>query len=91
MKNTVDKIDFEKHGVTYTTIEGGLGNTLEYIEYENKFEISGTGCRFTITAQYHTKGGAGMEEQEIAHTKEAIKEKAKAVEEYLLANPQVYA
>ncbi|KAJ8432660.1 hypothetical protein Cgig2_002047 [Carnegiea gigantea] len=91
MKNRMDKIDFEKHCVKYTTIEGGLGDTFECIVYENKFETSGTGCRFTIIAHYHTKGDAGVEEQDIAYTKEAIKDKVKAVEEYLLANPQVYA
>jgi len=92
LKNRLDEIDFDKYYVKYTTIEGdALGDALECIVYENKFEASGTGCRFTVIAHHHTKGDVGVKEQDIAYTKEAIKENVKAVEEYLLANPQVYA
>ena len=88
----MDEIDFDKYYVKYTTIEGdALGDTLECIVYENKFEPSGAGCCFTVIGHYHTKGDAKVNEQNIAYAKEAIKENVKAVEDYLLANPQVYA
>jgi len=92
LKNRMDEIDFDKYYVKYTTIEGdALGDTLECIVYENKFEPSGAGCCFTVIGHYHTKGDVKVNEQDIAYTKEAIKENVKAVEDYLLANPQVYA
>ena len=92
MKNRVDEIDFEKYYAKYTTIEGDvLSDTIESITYDNKFEASGTGCHFTMIAHYHTKGDAGVEEQHVAATKESVEETFKAAEEYLLANPHVYA
>jgi len=41
-------------------------------------------------AHYHTKGDV-VNEEEITAAKESIKKMFKAVEDYLLANPQVYA
>jgi len=92
VKNRVDEIDLDKYYAKYTTIEGDvLSDTIESITYKNKFEASGTGCHFTMIADYHTKGDAGVEEQHVAATKESVKETFKAAEEYLLANPHVYA
>ena len=92
MKNRMDEIDFDKYYVKYTTIEGDiLGDTLECIVFENKFEQSEAGCRFTVIGHHHTMGDIKVNEDDIARTKEGIKEKVKAVEDYLLANPQVHA
>uniref|UniRef100_A0A7C9DCS0 Bet v I/Major latex protein domain-containing protein n=1 Tax=Opuntia streptacantha TaxID=393608 RepID=A0A7C9DCS0_OPUST len=92
VKNRVDEIDFDKHYVKYTSFEGDvLGDALECVIYENKFEASGSGCHFTIIGHYHTKGDAVIKEEEIAEGIESIKQMFKIVDEYLLANPQLYA
>ncbi|KAJ8432665.1 hypothetical protein Cgig2_002052 [Carnegiea gigantea] len=92
VKNRVDEIDFDERYIKYTSIEGDvLGNTLESAVYENKFQATGTGCHYTMVAHYHTKGDAVVNDEEIAAAKDSIQKMFKAVENYLLANPQVYA
>lgn len=92
VKNRVDEIDFDKHYVKYTSFEGDvLGDTLECVIYENKFEASGSGCHYTMVGHYHTKGNAVIKEEEINEGRESIKQLFQAVDEFLLANPELYA
>ncbi|KAK9280925.1 hypothetical protein L1049_003816 [Liquidambar formosana] len=68
-----------------------LGDKLESIAYEIKFEASGGGCVCKMTSHYHTKAGIELKEEEIKDGKDKAMGLYKVVEEYLLANPDVYA
>lgn len=82
-------MDKEKLECRYTLIEGGvLGDQLESIVYEMKFEESGDGgCICKTTSEYHTKGEFEIKEESIREGKEKAMGVYKLVEAYLLANP----
>lgn len=77
----------------YTMIEGDpLGDKLESIAYEVKFEAtSDGGSHCEMTSKYNTIGGYEVREEEIKEGKESSIGICKVVEKYLLENPQVYA
>lgn len=77
----------------YSLVEGDvLGDKLESITYEVKFEASGNGgCVCKTTSEYHTKGDHVVTEEEHNVGKEKAIDLLKAVEAYLVANPSVYA
>ncbi|KAM3356721.1 hypothetical protein P3S68_023435 [Capsicum galapagoense] len=99
---TIKKITFvevihvvdDKNLVTkYSLIEGDvLGDKLETINYEGKFEASENGgCVCTTRSEYHTKGDNVVTEEEHNVGKEKANDLIKAIEAYLFANPSVYA
>ncbi|KMT17491.1 hypothetical protein BVRB_2g037730 [Beta vulgaris subsp. vulgaris] len=93
VKDRVEEIDSSKYYVKYTSFEGDvLRDTLECTVFEITFEPSGTGSHYKNIAHFHTKeDNHVMTEENIAGGKENIAKMFKAVEEYLIANPQVYA
>lgn len=92
VKNRVDKIDSSKFYLKYTSIEGDIfPDTLESAVFENIYDSSGTGTHYKLVAHYHMKGDNSMDEDEITTAKQGIQLMFKAVEEYLIANPQLYA
>ncbi|XP_021280814.1 pathogenesis-related protein STH-2-like [Herrania umbratica] len=92
LKNRIDALDVDNCVCKYTTIEGDvIGDKLESISYELKFEASGAGCVCKMTSHYHTKGDFVLKEEEIKAGKEQAVGMYKVVEAYLLANPNVYA
>ncbi|CAO2824364.1 unnamed protein product [Amaranthus hypochondriacus] len=92
VKNRVDEIDSSKFYLKYTSIEGDIfPDTLESAVFENIYDSSGTGTHYKLVAHYHMKGDNSMDEEEITTAKQGIQLMFKAVEEYLIANPQLYA
>ncbi|KAA8527412.1 hypothetical protein F0562_034873 [Nyssa sinensis] len=92
VKHRVDGIDKENFTYSYSKIEGdALMGILESISYELKIEASPDGgsiCK--NTSKYHTKGDAQITEEQIKSGKEKASGMFKAVEAYLLANPDAY-
>ncbi|CAL5423423.1 unnamed protein product [Camellia sinensis] len=95
LKHKIDSLDIENYQCKYTMIEGdALGGKLESLSYEVKFEATADGgSKVTSTTYYHAKGDIELKVEELT----AGKDKAmamgmfKVIEEYLLANPNVYA
>ncbi|KAA8527413.1 hypothetical protein F0562_034872 [Nyssa sinensis] len=92
VKHRVDAIDKENFTYSYSIIEGdALMDILESISYEIKIVASPDGgsiCK--NTSKYHTKGDAKITEEQIKSGKEKASGMFKAVEAYLLANPDAY-
>ncbi|KAA8527411.1 hypothetical protein F0562_034874 [Nyssa sinensis] len=92
VKHRVDGIDKENFTYSYSIIEGdALMDILESISYEIKIEATADGgsiCK--NTSKYHTKGDAHITEEQIKSGKEKASGMFKAVEAYLLANPDAY-
>ncbi|XP_055813788.1 pathogenesis-related protein STH-2-like [Solanum dulcamara] len=93
LKHKMHVIDDKNLETKYSLIEGDiLGDKLESITYDIKFEASGDGgCVYKTTTEYHTKGDYVFTEEEHNVGKERGMHISKAVEAYLLANPSVYA
>nr|ACH63225.1 pathogenesis-related protein 10a [Rheum australe] len=92
VKHRVDEVDVEKFYYKYTTTEGDiLGDGIECIVVEEKVEAKGTGCVVKMSSHFHTKGDAELDEEKLKMGKEKITLTFKVVDEYLQANPEVYA
>jgi len=92
VKHRTDTLDLENFSSKYTLFEGDvLGDKLESVTYDAKIEAIDGGCVCKLTSYYHTKGDIVLTEEEIKPGKERANEMFKKVEEYLLANPHVYA
>ena len=92
MKNRVDEIDASKYYLKYTCIEGdAFPDIVECAVYEDKYEQTEAGTQCTMVAHYHLKGDNTMKEDDVEKAKEGIQKMFKAVEEHLVANPQLYA
>ncbi|KAA8548983.1 hypothetical protein F0562_000667 [Nyssa sinensis] len=89
VKHKVDGLDKENFTYSYSIIEGdALTGSLESISYEIKISASPDGgsiCK--NTSKYHTKGDSQITEEHIKSGKEKASGMFKAVEAYLLANP----
>lgn len=92
MKHRVDELDKEKLVYSYTIIEGdALMGTLEKISNELNFEAGPDGgCICKSTSKYYTKEGVEIKEEQIKAGKEKAMGMFKAIESYLLANPDTY-
>lgn len=93
VKHRIDELDKENLVCKYTMIEGdALGDKLESISYEVKFEAAGDGgCKCLMTSKYNTIGNIEIKEEEIKAGKDSAIGIYKVVEAYLLENPEVYA
>ncbi|OIT40509.1 pathogenesis-related protein sth-2 [Nicotiana attenuata] len=93
LKHKLHVIDDKNLVTKYSLIEGDiLGDKLESITYDVKFETSSNGgCICKTSTEYHTKGDYVIKEEEHNEGKDKAMELFKVVEEYLLANPTVYA
>ncbi|XP_022864064.1 major allergen Pru ar 1-like, partial [Olea europaea var. sylvestris] len=92
VKHRIDALDKEKMSYSYTLIEGdALTNILESISYEIKIESTPEGgSKGKNSSTYHTKPGVEIKEEDIKAGKEKAAGVFKAVEAYLLANPDAY-
>ena len=92
MKQKVEALDKENFVYSYSVIEGdALMNTLEKITYETKLELSADGgsvCK--TTSKYYTIGDFELKEEGIKAGKGKALGMFKAVEAYLLENPDAY-
>ncbi|XP_009591007.1 pathogenesis-related protein STH-2-like [Nicotiana tomentosiformis] len=93
LKHKLHVIDDKNLVTKYSLIEGDvLGDKLESITYDVKFETSANGgCICKTSTEYHTKGDYVFKEEEHNEGKEKAMELFKVVEDYLLANSTVYA
>lgn len=93
LKHKIHVIDDKNLETKYSLIEGAvLGDKLESISYDIKFEAAGNGgCVCKTTTEYHTKGDHVFTEEEHNVGKDKAIHLFKAVEAHLLANPSVYA
>lgn len=89
MKQRVDAVDKENFTYSYSIIEGdALMGLFESVSYHIKIVPTldgGSICK--NRSIYHTKGDAQVTEEEIKAGKEKASGMFKAVEAYLLANP----
>lgn len=91
-KHKVDELDKEKFIYKYTVIEGdAFKDVIEKVSYVVKIEASPDGgsiCKTSST--YHTKGDAKITEEQIKGGKDKALAMFKAVEAYLIKNPDAY-
>ncbi|KAK6278522.1 hypothetical protein POUND7_018789 [Theobroma cacao] len=89
VKHKVESVDKDNFTYCYTVIEGdALMNAFEKISYKTKLEPSPDGgsiCK--STSKYYTIGDFEIKEEEIKSGKEKALGLFKAIEAYLLANP----
>ncbi|XP_034686477.1 major allergen Pru ar 1-like [Vitis riparia] len=92
VKHRIDSLDKENFTYCYTIIEGdALMDTLESIYYEVKLVASPDGGSICKNiSKYHTKGDIQITEDQIKAGKEKAMGMYKAIEAYLLANPDAY-
>ncbi|KAM7521442.1 hypothetical protein LguiA_011344 [Lonicera macranthoides] len=91
LKHRIDALDEENYMCKYTLIEGNvLGDALESISYEIKFDKEGEGAICNITSEYHPKCNVEITEDEIKEGKDKAMGMYKLVEDYLLSNPNAY-
>ncbi|MBA0854857.1 hypothetical protein Goshw_005948 [Gossypium schwendimanii] len=92
MKQKVEAVDKENFLYIYSVIESdALMNKLEKTTYETKLEAfpdGGSVCK--TTSKYHTIGDFELKEERIKAGKEKASGIFKAIEAYLLANPDAY-
>ncbi|MBA0797735.1 hypothetical protein Gohar_008403 [Gossypium harknessii] len=92
MKQKVEAVDKDKFVYIYSVIEGdALMDKLEKITYETQLETSpdgGSVCK--TTSKYYTIGEFELKEEGIKAGKEKALGMFKAIEAYLLANPNTY-
>ncbi|KAK5794559.1 Major allergen Pru ar 1 [Gossypium arboreum] len=90
MKHQIGGHDENNFSYSYSLIEGGpLGDELEKISYENKFEAAASGgsiCKSSM--KFYTVGDNVITEDEIKALIKGSEGVYKPVEAYLLANPE---
>ncbi|KAF2313850.1 hypothetical protein GH714_018310 [Hevea brasiliensis] len=93
VKNRIDAIDPENFSYTYSLVDGhGLLDKLETVLYEVQFLPGPDGGSINkMKSTYHTKGDVVLSDEEIKAGKEKALGMYKAVEGYLLQNPDAYA
>lgn len=89
MKHHVDAIDTENYVYNYSVIEGSaLSEPLEKISYEYKLVATPDGGSIVKSkSNYYTKGDEQLTEEFLKAGKERSAGFTKAVEDFLLANP----
>ncbi|KAK4434068.1 Major allergen Pru ar 1 [Sesamum alatum] len=92
VKYRVDVLDEKTFTYGYTLIEGdSLAANLEKITYEVKFEQSTDGGSVSkVTSKYYTLGDFTLKEEEVKAGKERVLAMYKAVEAFLIQNPDAY-
>ncbi|XP_057546661.1 pathogenesis-related protein STH-21-like [Amaranthus tricolor] len=93
-KGKVNELDVNNCYVKFTNIEGDiLGDVLECIVYEVKMETSGSGSHYKMVCHFHTKGDIVVTETDdiVKGDIQSLVMTYKAVQEYLLNNPQLCA
>lgn len=95
-KIRIDEIDEEKYVYNHSLIEGeALMEKIDYISYEVQFEPTPEGgSKNKMISKYHTKGDIELNEaikEEIKVRKDRALIMYKAVEAYLIQNPEAYA
>ncbi|KAL4273925.1 hypothetical protein GQ457_13G024220 [Hibiscus cannabinus] len=89
LKEKVDAVDPDNLSYTYTVIESEVfKNMIEKISYETKFsEAPNGGTIVNVTTKFYSVGDVEIKEEAIKDSLQNRSQIFKAVEEYLLANP----
>ncbi|KAK6146009.1 hypothetical protein DH2020_019878 [Rehmannia glutinosa] len=92
VKYRVDELNEKTFTYGYTLIEGdSLVDKLGKITYEVKFEESADGGSISkVTSKYFTVGDFSLKEEEVKAGKERVLAMYKAVEAFLIQNPDAY-
>ena len=92
MVQQIDAVDAEKLTNSYTVIEGDvLGDVVEKISYDSKIVASSDGGSIIkIKSTYYTKGDNEINENQVKQGKEKASGMFRAIEAYLVANPDAY-
>lgn len=92
-KNKIVVFDEATYTFKTSLVEGGLHSVLfKSFTYGSVFVPSGAdSCIAKIKFEYETLGGKDLTEEELKPTRDGSIRVLKAVEGYLLANPNVYA
>lgn len=93
VKYRVDELNEKTLTYSYTLVEGdSLVDKLEKITYEVTFEPSADGGSISkVTSKYYTVGDFTLKEEEVKAGKERVLGMYKAVEAFLIQNPDAYA
>ncbi|PIN13408.1 hypothetical protein CDL12_13977 [Handroanthus impetiginosus] len=93
VKYHVDELNEETFTYGYTLVEGdSMDDKLEKITYNVKFEQSSDGGSISkVTSKYYTTGDFTLKEEEVKAGKERVLAMYKAVEAFLIENPDAYA
>ncbi len=91
-KHRIDEVDQENFTFGYTVIEGdALSDKLEKISNEIKIVAAPDGGSILkSTSKYYTNGDHEIKEEQFKAGKENATGVFKAIESYLLANPEAY-
>ncbi|KAF7848951.1 hypothetical protein BT93_L1410 [Corymbia citriodora subsp. variegata] len=91
-KHKVEALDAGSFYCKYTMIESDIKfDKIDFVTEEVKFVAAGSGCVCKMTSEYHIKEGGELKEEDIKKGKDKAMGLYKAVEEYLVANPDVCA
>ncbi|XP_056168014.1 major strawberry allergen Fra a 1-3-like isoform X4 [Syzygium oleosum] len=91
-KHKIDALDAGSFYCKYTMMESDIKfDKIDCIVEEVKFVAAGSGCVCKMTSEYHVKEGCELKEEDIKKGKDRAMGLFKAVEEYLVANPDVCA
>ncbi|XP_030474610.2 major strawberry allergen Fra a 1-3-like [Syzygium oleosum] len=91
-KHKIDALDAGSFYCKYTMMESDIKfDKIDCVVEEVKFVAAGSGCVCKITSEYHVKEGCELKEEDIKKGKDRAMGLFKAVEEYLMANPDVCA
>ena len=88
MKHKVDALDKDNFVYNYTVVESdAFPDYFEKISYETKSVATPNGAVVKVTVKVFTKGDAQLKEEDGKKGKEKSEGLFKAIEAYLLANP----
>ncbi|KAF7848464.1 hypothetical protein BT93_L1921 [Corymbia citriodora subsp. variegata] len=91
-KHKVEALDAGSFYCKYTMIESDIKfDKIEFVTEEVKLVAAGSGCVCKMTSEYHLKEGCELKDEDIKKGKDKAMGLYKAVEEYLVANPDVCA
>ncbi|XP_030441453.2 major strawberry allergen Fra a 1-3-like [Syzygium oleosum] len=91
-KHKIDALDAGSFYCKYTMIESDIKfDKIDCVVEEVKFIAAGSGCVCKMNSEYHVQEGCELKEEDIKKGKDRAMGLYKAVEEYLVANPDVCA
>ncbi|GAB2213988.1 hypothetical protein Droror1_Dr00018318 [Drosera rotundifolia] len=91
-KHRTDELDVKKFYCKYTTFEGDvLQGKYDRVVNETKFEATAIGSICHLKTEFHPVEGVEINEEGVKFGQEKMKHIFKVVEEYLVANPAIYA
>ncbi|XP_039155450.1 major strawberry allergen Fra a 1-3-like [Eucalyptus grandis] len=92
IKHKIDALDASSFYCKYTMIESDIKfDKIDSVVEDVKFVAAGSGCVCKMTSEYHVQEGCELKEEDIKKGKDRAMGLYKAIEECLVANPDVCA